>query len=372
MRIFVSEYLTSGACPGIPLDSSLMREGRLMLEALLADLESLGGVQTVTTRDSRFEVRSKRPVHQTIRTFSSDEEQKLFETLIRETDAVLIIAPETDNLLEDRVHRAAGISGAVRILNCRSEAIAYCADKLTLPQRLNSLSISVVPAAPIDFAKNEHVPFDFPVVVKPRFGAGCEETYCVESDITWTRLLASILNRSAEDESQNWIVQPFVRGVSLSSVALFRSDGSLKGVLPLGRQNIHRSGNQLSYRGGTIPWVHTDSPEAAEQNETFFAQLESVLHGLRGYVGADWIWDETSQRLHLVEINPRLTTSYLGYRELYGTQIAATLIDDERDQPLEQYTGDCIRFDVEGRLARSTNSTRSAAPTFEKSGEILP
>lgn len=372
MRIFVSEYLTSGACPGIPLDSSLMREGRLMAEALLTDLESLDRVQTLTTLDTRFAIDTSNTCRQALRAATPDEESELFDALTRDADAVLIIAPETGNLLEERVRRAAEISDPDRILNCCREAIADCADKLTLPQRLNSLSISVVPAAPIDFAKIEHVPFDFPVVVKPRFGAGCEETYCVESDITWTGLIASILNGSMVEAPQNWIVQPFVRGVSLSSVALFRSDGSLKEVLPLGRQNIHRTGNQLSYRGGTIPWVHRDSPEAAEQNETFFAQLESVLHGLRGYVGADWIWDESSQQLHLVEINPRLTTSYLGYRELYGTQIAADLIDDKRNQPLAQQAAHCICFDVEGCLARSTNSSPSVSPMFETSGDILP
>lgn len=372
MRIFVSEYLTSGACPGISLDSSLMREGRLMAEALLADLESLGDVQTLTTRDTRFAIDTSNTGRLTFRAATPDEERELFDALTCEADAVLNIAPETGNLLEDRVRRAAEISDPARILNCRCDAIADCADKLTLPRRLDSLAMSVVPAAPIDFTEIQHSPFEFPVAVKPRFGAGCEETYCIESDKTWTRLLASILDRPPDVELHNWIVQPFVRGVSLSSVALFRSDGSLKEVLPLGRQNIHRTKSQLSYRGGTIPWVCPDNSKATEQNETFFAQLAGVLPGLRGYVGIDWIWDETTQQLHLVEINPRLTTSYLGYRELYGTQIAAALLDDERDQPLEQYTVDCIRFDVEGRLVRSTISTPSVSPMFETSGDILP
>jgi tyramine---L-glutamate ligase len=372
MRIFVSEFLTSGACPEVPLDSSLMREGKLMADALLEDLEALDGVQTLTTRDTRFDVDANRPSRQTFRARSSDEARTLFDDLVRNADAVMIIAPETDDLLENRVRRVAERAAHIRLLNCESETIARCADKLTLPEFLDELAIPVVSAAPIDFENRANIPFEFPVVVKPRYGAGCEETYCIETEQVWNRVLGSIHARRSGFDSRNWIVQPFVPGVSLSSVAVFRSDGSLNAVLPLGQQIIRRDDVQLSYRGGSIPWHSAGSAEAAPQNEMFFTELGPRLPGLRGYVGADWIWDDVQQRLHLVEINPRLTTSYLGYRELYGTQLAASLLEDEIERPFESNGGDRIQFDVEGTIERLKAPSRSKLRSYEKSGECLP
>src|SRR5690606_33405771 len=49
--------------------------------------------------------------------------------------------------------------------------------------------------------------------------------------------------------------------------------------------------------------------------------------GLAGYVGVDMILvDGDPQRPVIVEINPRLTTSYLGYARLYGPAFAARLL----------------------------------------------
>jgi hypothetical protein len=41
-----------------------------------------------------------------------------------------------------------------------------------------------------------------------------------------------------------------------------------------------------------------------------------TIPGLRGFVGVDLLLDEETGTVTVVEINPRLTTSYLGYRQL--------------------------------------------------------
>ena len=54
MRLFVSEYLCSGAWPEPELPPSLAREGRAMLLALLTDLAVLPDVTLWTTWDARL------------------------------------------------------------------------------------------------------------------------------------------------------------------------------------------------------------------------------------------------------------------------------------------------------------------------------
>jgi predicted ATP-grasp superfamily ATP-dependent carboligase len=45
-----------------------------------------------------------------------------------------------------------------------------------------------------------------------------------------------------------------------------------------------------------------------------------VIPGLAGYVGIDLLLPDGGDPL-IVEINPRLTTSYVGYRRIYSTPI---------------------------------------------------
>jgi tyramine---L-glutamate ligase len=353
MRIFVSEHLSSGACPEIPLEHSLMREGFAMVAALIEDFESLPNVAVSTTIDARFAHDSVR-VSGDIRLVATAEQEHLcFDELAREADAVLIIAPETDRLLEQRVRQVLERHPSVRSLNCDGEAIALCGDKRKLPEQLEPGGLSAIPSATPDFAATGKLPFEFPIVIKPRFGAGCEKTYGIESAVRWSRFRQSFLSRNPSAEAQSWIVQPLIRGVALSSAALFREDGLLLAALPPGRQNIERRGASLYYRGGTIPWQSSDFESVARQSEAVFRALAERLPGLNGYVGIDWIWNEEDRRLHLVEINPRLTTAYLGYRRLFGNQIAAAWLDGKT--PWGTCPDELIRFGVDGLIPQSVS-----------------
>jgi predicted ATP-grasp superfamily ATP-dependent carboligase len=56
-------------------------------------------------------------------------------------------------------------------------------------------------------------------------------------------------------------------------------------------------------------------------------QLAILLGGFRGWLGVDFVFMEGGE-LQIVEINPRLCTSYAGYRLLAETSLAGVLCGD--------------------------------------------
>ena len=103
------------------------------------------------------------------------------------------------------------------------------------------------------------------------------------------------------------------------------------------------------YRGGRIPARDVD--EARIQTAALAACR--CVPGLRGYVGVDLIVpaDVHSPPI-VVEINPRLTTSYLGYRALAVNNLAEWMLPGRTQRPLEWRSGE-VEFDAAGNIAKS-------------------
>ena len=269
-------------------------------------------------------------------------------------DGVILIAPETDGILlglAEELDRAGLWS-----LGSTPEAIALCSDKLALaghferlgvptpltlalepgvdwpefpsgsgPNRVpfESLSVSLPgwqgspvprnpgpepnvsnlsgvpgyrrPLPPGDSSGFRGQP-DF-VVVKPTDGAGAVETFVLPGSAprpVWLR------NRDG------MIVQPLRPGEALSASFLVGRDGRAH-LIAVGRQVVAvEPDGQVNYRGGLlpIPLIENDLAPVCRA-------VESVP-GLLGFVGVDFLRDELSGAVEVIEINPRLTTSIVG------------------------------------------------------------
>jgi predicted ATP-grasp superfamily ATP-dependent carboligase len=79
----------------------------------------------------------------------------------------------------------------------------------------------------------------------------------------------------------------------------------------------------LQYLGGRIP--ADISPESAALIEDLIHSTCKTIPGLKGYLGIDLLLPEAGTPL-VVEINPRVTTSYVGYRRLCRGTIARRLL----------------------------------------------
>src|SRR5262249_43607242 len=175
--------------------------------------------------------------------------EALPDSLISSVDAVWLVAPESHRCLERLTARIERIG--IRILGSSAVAIEHASDKAGLPRRLSQRGIShpttlvVPPGSNYGEAARK---IGYPVVVKPRRGAGC----CGVSVATDSRQLRKAIEaaRSAYG-GERLVMQRYVNGTAASAALV--SDGCRAVPLALNAQLVSRS-QTFSYRGGRTPF----------------------------------------------------------------------------------------------------------------------
>jgi predicted ATP-grasp superfamily ATP-dependent carboligase len=308
VRIFVYEHLTCGGAAGGDLPRSLEREGRAMLRAISEDLSRLPGVTVEGGPESR----------------------ERFDELARACDGTLLIAPEIGGELARLARRVLEVGG--RLLGPTPGAIEAASDKLELPRRLASLGIAHVPSEAAGIAPS----FGFPIVVKPRRGAGSLDVKLI--------LGPDDLAPTSDDAIQT----PLCEGIAASVLVL----AGPRGILPLraGEQLLSDDG-RFTYLGGRIPL-----PTRLETRARRLAvRAVNSVTGLAGFVGVDLLIDPVGREApqdRVVEINPRLTTSYVGLRALAETNLAEHWLRAIHGEiPAEpRWRGGGVRFRPDGTV----------------------
>jgi len=299
MNILVTEYLTGGGMAGVPLPDSMTREADLMLRTLLDELAALPGIRLLTTRDPRL---PPIPGVETLAPRVDESFLSLYHRGLERVDAAWPTAPETGGALL-QLAQATLQAGRV-LLGCRPAAIEIAGSKRATVMALHRAGIAAVetiadpleiPAAPGTW------------VVKPDDGAGAEETHRV-SDGQQARALLR------EGPSGARVAQPWLEGDPLSLSLLCR-DGSAR-LLSVNRQRVVCLEDQLFLAAIEVNAVPDD-----DSRFTLLAQrIAEVIPGLWGYVGVDLI--DGPNGAVVLEVNPRLTTSYCGLARAAGVNVA--------------------------------------------------
>lgn len=295
MRVFVCEYVTGGGMRGEALPASLAREGAMMRDAVLADLARLPGLDIVTTHDGRLDpppLGASRPIS------AADDPWDAWRRCIAACDVAWPIAPETGGALA-RLTRLIEAPGAA-LIGPDSGTVAVAASKRATAQLLLA---SGVPAIPTYAAGEARRRIRGPAVSKPDDGAGCVDTFC------WP-------DAAAIPEAAGTVVQPFVAGTP-ASLSVLCWDG-VATVLAANRQHIALTEGRFRFGGVTVGAIrdHGDLSRLA-------GDVLRAMPGLRGIVGIDIIL--TPEGPVVVEVNPRLTTSYAGLHAALGENPAALL-----------------------------------------------
>lgn len=337
MRVFVYEFVTSGGMLGWgrEVPRSLLVEGNAMLAAAAADFASLAGVEVVVMRDVRLpEMECAGCQVELVKT--ALEEQAAFRRLAAEADAVLLIAPETGREL---LRRSQIVEALERnLLSPGSLCVALASDKQATAERLSTCGVRT-PSGCVLAGPTRQVGGDaFPLVAKPLDGCGSEGL----------RLVKNARELAALPADGTLRVEPFVRGMAASVAVLCGTAGLF--ALPTCQQRLSRD-ERFSYLGGRLP---LDSDLDARGRALALAAV-AALPGVRGYLGVDLILgpvDDGSED-YVIEINPRLTTSYLGLRAASRTNLAAAMIavccGNRPDLSFEQRP---IEFDAAGFVSR--------------------
>jgi len=333
MRIFICEYVAGGGLAGEPLPPTLLREGAAMLRAVLADFVTLDAHHIITTRDARLadDLPARR-----IQTVGPGRFEAVFDACLSACDAALVVAPEATGVLAGLTERveAAGILN----LGSSSAAIRVAADKLRTIDRLASAGLPVPPTIAAE-TPAEAARLGFPLVLKPRDGVGCLGVRAVADAVF---LEEAWREATAESPGSPLIAERLVSGRP-ASVSLV-SDGCRAVALSLNAQTIVEE-KRFEYRGGIVPLDHPLRERALE----VAARACHAVPGLRGYVGVDMVLGDDAI---LLEINPRLTTAYVGLRRALDQNLAGALLAAARGELPDRIA--CVaraHFSAEGQVS---------------------
>jgi predicted ATP-grasp superfamily ATP-dependent carboligase len=240
----------------------------------------------------------------------------------------------------------------IAVLGSCAAAIRLASDKASLPRLLARHGVPhpttrVIDPSPADWKAELKIAareLGYPIVVKPARGAGCEGV-SLARDARELRHAAGLARR-AEGRGR-LILQRYVRGVA-SSVSLL-ADGRRAVALTTNAQAIGSRAGMPSrpfvYRGGTTPLDHALAVRAGEEA----VRTCEAIPGLRGYVGVDLVLTDTEAVV--IEVNPRLTTAYLGVRSVLDGNVAAmTLAACAGALPGPSPARRSVRFTAGGRI----------------------
>lgn len=341
-RIAILEFVSGGGMSTHPLSEippSLLREGTAMLHALASDWARLPDSDVSVCWDSRLG-RCRIPGISTVTIDAQHSFLKVWNAIVRDVDFAIVIAPEIDNQLVELVEHLG--RGNTKLINADIPFLRTASDKWLTAQSFCHANIKHPPTYLLyEVLANNSLTEQFRDqyqrwTIKPRDGAGCDriELFSTFEDA----MRAGNRMCAASVPPHEYILQPWLEGIAGSVVALC-GDGRFC-VLPTMSQNIivgdkptNASKNELlassrmvRYAGGSGPW---HAIAQAEMN-AFVAKVLAAIPGKpMGWIGIDFIAIDSSQQhdsLVAIEVNPRLTTSYLGLRKIIAENLAGLMM----------------------------------------------
>ena len=258
----------------------------------------------------------------------TEDENSLTDRLAesaRNGDFIMIIAPECDDVLSGlvRIVEQQAI-GDQQLLNLSSRLTSIFADKSATYRWLLDQELSTIPTFELvkDISASLAQIEVKRVVVKPRFGLGCDNVRIFHSDEIHdiSEFVLSV------PTIQSWVMQPFIAGTACSFAFIGNGIEGEAISLPVTHQHIRQADGRLMYAGGRVPAGQEFSGPVSE----FQSKMRNRLPAFRGYLGVDAIiCDEPQRQIRIVEVNPRLCTSYVGYRVISQINLAGLLLPQE-------------------------------------------
>lgn len=317
LSIFVCEFVTGGGLGGRVAEgpfADLRHEGELMAAALCRDLMALPGVRVTLARDRALPPPDDRAVSVAWVAADQPGEPWLSWTHAASAhDALWPVAPETDGVLE-RLSGLAANAGRL-LLGSTPDAVRLTASKSATAARLAAAGVPVVPTLrPEDAPDTAHG-----WVVKPDDGAGSDGVRHLPDR-------AALDTWRASGATAGMLLQPFVPGEPCSLSLLCRAGRAW--ILSVNRQRILlKPDGALHFRGcevGALNGLRAELKPLADA-------VATAIPGLWGYVGVDLVLAEDGPVV--VEVNPRLTTSYAGLGAVLESNPAALVLGLRDGEP---------------------------------------
>ena len=332
MRIFLFEFVTGGGfldLPDLPMpEGTLLREGRAMWRAVHEDLSRLEHVEVHSLRDGRLVDQLSECGNVTS---VSSHVREAFLGLAIACDFTLVIAPEFERLLWAYV---SGIEAlGVRLLGANTHFIEIATDKTATAERLATHGIRVPPGKLL--AAGDAVPSDFPLpaVRKVNDGAGS--------------MVELIRSNDVDPSDRVTRIEQYRQGISCSVSFFCRSDVSPIACPPM--LQILTADDHMEYLGGK----RLMDEQLATRAANLATGAIQAMPATTGYVGVDLVLGacERGSEDYVIEINPRLTTSYVGLREIAHANLGEAMISIAQGSEMQiNFSDRPVEFRADGTI----------------------
>lgn len=301
MKILVFEYITGGGFNKQELPDSLVGEGSLMLNALLDNLIRLNNHEITVMLDWRLNDSISMTGINTVIIRPEHDAAEEFSRLVKQSDLVWPIAPEFDAILQNLCQTVASL-GKI-LLTSPATVVAIAGNKFKTYELLNRHHIATVPTRMLeeDFFPGEWM-------IKPVDGVGCADSYVITNRQDFERMAT---------RKGSYIIQPHLQGAKTSLSCLFK-----RGCGWLVCANLQRFEliNQQYHLADIVVNHHPD----LGSYQQLIDKIARALPEFWGYVGIDLI--ETVEQTWVLEINSRLTTSFVGIYDALGINVAEVVL----------------------------------------------
>lgn len=302
-RVFIHEHASGWH---EPLPASIVAEGRAMRDALCRDLAATGGCAILAS------AAGVPPPDGTVR-FDPRPEESLDEFLGRaaeQADFVWPIAPESAGTA---LSIACALEAAgVTTVGPAPGAIALASSKSRTLKRLAAHGIETALTCPLQSAPFERYPR---WAIKPDCGCGCEGVVRLDAAAAadWREAQHALARR------EPLIAQPWIDGEAASLSVL--ATAKVVEVLSVNRQHLDID----AYGKVSLARLsrRAEAPSAAMRK--LADKVVAAIPGLRGYFGIDFILRADGSCV-AVEVNPRLTSSYVGLSAHLGRNIGGEIL----------------------------------------------
>lgn len=313
------------------IEPRLFPEGFAMLRTMAREF-SESGFEVITTLNEKF-----RELAGWIDTDVLFVRDGLKETIRSRPDAVLVIAPEKNGEL-GRITSEFRRKG-VRLLGAGEDAIRVSGDKW-----LTYLALKGKVPQPRTWRTEPTVRKR--TLIKPVDGVGCEG-----------------VGFSFPSDTRGAIFQEFIEGEHASCCLVMNGgDGT---VLSVNKQEIRVRDGRFSYLGSEVPLEH----ESADQFAEIAIRAARALN-LEGFCGVDLVGGEVP---YFIELNPRVTTSFIALAEVMKNILGRILIDTLNGEPIQKPKLEGNSVVRIPRVKKGVKiSKRRAAELLEISGVVAP
>ena len=381
-KIFIFEFVSGGGFNGLDIPSSLFCEGYSMLKSLIEDFYRLGfEITTLLDKRITFLAPYLKTDHFSL-VDTNDSYLDKYKQMVLKSECCFIIAPEFSNILYKLTNIAVNYNKEIYSIGL--EGIKLGSSKINTYRFFKQSKVPtpetyVIPVVEngldLEFIYKKFDDLNHSIIIKPEDGVGAESILHITDETQICKFYEP--QNISFDSSRTYILQRFIEGydMSISLIGIKEGNQIIPFILGINDQNVFLPEGCFGskYNGGMTPSVKFN---LIQESLNKLLQKLDLFH-FKGYFGIDFIFSHENS-FQFIEINPRLTTSYLGIRNIYDANPLKVIINPIKSETENlsshlKYFSEYFRLDLKyvGKENVASIRTKLTPLILKKNPELI-